>query len=124
MRRPPAPLALVASLLLVTSCTAVRDNAQELPQQAGSVADQAQFCFSVTRTLSGVEARNTSRNVLDAAEEVLAQAPDDLREHARIVTDALHDAADGVAGFDANDGLEDAVTELREGVSTMCAPRE
>jgi hypothetical protein len=122
MHRPPLPLVLVAGLVLASGCGTVRDNATELPQQAGSVADQAQFCFSVTRSLQGIEAHDTSRNVLDAAEEVLAQAPDDLRDHARTISTALQDAAEGVGELGGDD-LEEAVAALRDGVRSMCEPR-
>jgi hypothetical protein len=123
MRRPAPLLALVASLVLAAGCSDVRDVSVELPQQAGSVADQARFCYSVTRTLQGVEAGNASHDVLDAAEEVLAQAPDDLRDHARTVSRALHDAADGLGDLSDANGLDAAVERLREGVQTMCEPR-
>jgi hypothetical protein len=121
MHRPPLPLVLVVGLVLASGCGTVRDSAPELPQQAGSVADQAQFCYSVTRSLQGIEARNTSQDVLDAAEEVLAQAPDDLRDHARTIAAALQDAAEGLGELDG-DELEQAVATLRDGARSMCEP--
>jgi hypothetical protein len=123
MLRPPLPVVLVVGLVLASGCGTVRDSASELPQQAGSVADQAQFCFSVTRSLQGVESHNPSRDVLDAAEEVLAQAPDDLRDHARTIAAALHDAAEGLGELRGGD-VEEAVTALRDGVRSMCEPRD
>jgi hypothetical protein len=124
MRRPPSLLVLVVSLALAAGCSNVRDTSIELPQQAGSVADQARFCYSVTRALQGVEAGDASRDVLDAAEEVLAQAPDDLRDHARTVSRALHDAADGLGELSDANGLDAAAESLREGVRSMCEPRD
>jgi hypothetical protein len=122
MLRPRLPLVLLAGLVLAAGCGTVRDSAAELPQQAGSVADQAQFCFSVTRSLQGIEAHDTSRSVIDAAEEVLAQAPDDLRDPARTISAALHDAAEGLGELGGED-LEEAVAALRDGVRSMCEPR-
>jgi hypothetical protein len=124
MPRPSLLLPLVLSLALSAGCSDVRDTAVELPQQAGSVADQARFCYSVTRALQGIEAGDANRDVLDAAEEVLAQAPDDLREHARTVARALRDAADGLGDLSDADGLDAAADDLREGVRTMCEPRD
>jgi hypothetical protein len=124
MRAPASLLALVVSLALAAGCSDVRDTSVELPQQAGSVADQARFCYSVTRALQGIEAGDASRDTLDAAEEVLAQAPDELRDHARTVARSLRDAADGLAELAEADGLEAAADSLRDGVRTMCEPRD
>jgi hypothetical protein len=116
---------LLAVSLALTACADIRDNADALPQQAGSVADQAQFCYSVTRALGGLEAGSISRDVTDAAEEVLAQAPDDLREHARTVAEALRTAAeDGREALRSHEGLDEAADNLREGVRAMCEPRD
>jgi hypothetical protein len=123
MRASPALVVLVVSAVLAAGCGTVRDNATELPQQAGSVTDQAQFCFSVARALQGVEAENVSRDVIDAAEEVLAQAPDDLRDHARVISTALTDAAEGLRQLRGHQDLDHAVDRLRDGARTMCEPR-
>lgn len=123
MRRSLACLVLAVGLSL-TACAGVRDSSTELPQQAGSIADQAQFCFSVTRTLQGVEAGSVNGEVTGAAEEVLAQAPDELRDHARTVAEALRQATrDGVSVLAEHERLDDAVEQLREGVHDMCEPR-
>jgi predicted small secreted protein len=123
MHRPLASLLLAVSLAL-SGCSTVRDEAPDLPQQAGSVADQAQFCFAVTRALQGVSGGSVGKDVVDAAEEVLAQAPDDLREHARTVAEAIHDSLEEGTVRLRDEAVTEASEQLREGVRTMCEPRD
>jgi predicted small secreted protein len=118
-----APLLIAASLVL-SGCSTVRDEAPDLPQQAGSVADQAQFCFAVTRALQGVAGGSVGKDVVDAAEEVLAQAPDDLRDHARTVAEAVRDSLEEGTVRLRDEAVTDASEQLREGVRTMCEPRD
>lgn len=119
------PLALLLAVCVVATagCGAVRDHVDALPAQAGSVVDQAQFCYSVARVLSGVEAGAVTPPVIDAAEEVLTQAPDDLRPQARAIVDALHDALDAGTALERSETFDGALQDLQDGTRTMCEPQ-
>lgn len=129
MRRS-APLRLAAVTLLVTACagvddlTSLRDQAGEAREAIGDIRDRASFCFAVTRSLTGAEGGTSPAQAYEAAEEVLAQVPDDLRDDARTVTAALEQAAE--QGDDSalrSEEFRAAADRLRDRTRELCDPR-
>lgn len=129
MQRPLVPTFL-ALALTVSACQAVdeipglSERADEVSGSVEEVADQAQFCFAITRALTGVDGGTTPEQALEAAEEVLAQAPEELRDDAELVAETLGEAADA----DDPQRLEDeefqaAAQRLRDGTRELCDPR-
>lgn len=128
--RPVRFAALVAVVALTTACGGVddvaslRDRASELGSQVDEVADRASFCFAVTRALAGQDGGTSPQRAYEAAEEVLAQAPDGLRDDAELVTATLRRAAEE----EDPSRLEDeefraAADRLREDTRELCDPR-
>lgn len=124
------PLRLAAAALLATACggvddlTALRDQAGEVRGTISEVRDRAGFCFAVTRSLTAADGGTSPTQAYEAAEEVLAQAPDELRDDARTVTDALEQAAEqGDDSVLRSDEFRDAASRLRDRTRELCDPR-
>lgn len=129
MSRAVVPL-LLALALAASACggvdgiDALRDRAGDVGGQVSEVADRASFCFAVTRSLAGLDGGTSPEQAYEAAEEVLAQAPDELRADARRVTDALETAAeDGDTAALEGDEFRAAAERLRDGTRELCDPR-
>lgn len=129
MRRPPAPW-LVAAVLLTTACagvddvTALRDRADDVGDQVTEVSDQARFCFAVTRALTGLDGGTSPEQAYEAAEEVLARVPDELRDDAELVARTLERAAeDGDHSTLEDEGFQAAAERLHDGTRELCDPR-
>lgn len=87
----------------------------------GGLSDDDRFCLAVTRTVTAIESGSPAP-AQEAAEEVLAQAPDDLTEQAREVVEALQRAlSEGDADLRTSE-LQQAVDALRADVAVRCDP--
>jgi hypothetical protein len=85
------------------------------------LSDEARFCLAITRTVAAIESGSPA-TAEEAAEEVLAQAPEELVEPAREVVDELRRvlAADGDLRAPE---LGDAVDQLLDAAAERCDPR-
>lgn len=128
--RPIVVPTLCALAMLTSACEGVddlsglSDGADDLSGSVDEVTDQARFCFAITRALTGIDGGTTPEQALDAAEEVLAQAPDELRDDAELVAETLAEAVEA----DDQELLEDeafqaAAERLRDGTRERCDPR-
>jgi hypothetical protein len=120
----PVRLALVVlTMLLVAAvgCSDVRDRVDDLRAGAGDLTERAQFCLSVARTASAIEA-GSPQTAANAAEELLAQAPDELRDDARFVADRLRAARDGDRDALRDPEVRDAARRLQERTRELCDP--
>jgi hypothetical protein len=122
VRNPPLRLLLVA-LLAVTAvgCADVRDRVDDLRAGADDLSERAQFCLSVARTASAIDT-GSPETAAAAAEEALAQAPDELRDDARLVADRLRAAGDGDPQALREPEVREAAERLRERTREMCDP--
>lgn len=101
----------------------LQDGVGDLRDQAGRIADRARFCFAVTRTLTSLGGGSTPEEALAAAEEVLAQVPDELRTVAEQVAGTLRAAADAEdASMLDQTSFRDAAGRLRDGTRSLCDP--
>jgi hypothetical protein len=95
----------------------------DLRGQATEIADRAQFCFAITRAVTSAEGGSSLDEASDAAEEVLTQAPDELRADAELVTTTLRDAADaGDPGALQDPEFQEAAQRLRDDTRELCDP--
>ena len=113
---------LVALAVLASACSSVGDALGGVQTRAEEVSDGAQFCFAVTRALTSVDGGSTPSQARGAAEEVLAQGPDDLRDDAQLVADRLRAAAESGDESVLDDEFRAAAARLRDGTRELCDP--
>jgi hypothetical protein len=114
-------LALALLTVVTVGCADVRERVDDLRADADELTDRARFCLSVARTASAIEA-GSPETAADAAEEVLAQAPDELREDARFVADRLREARDGDRETLRDPEVREAAERLRDRTRELCDP--
>lgn len=115
-------LGLLLSAMLATLVAGCADagDAERLRGQAEELTDRARFCLAVTRAVTAVESGSPD-TAREAAEEVLAQAPDELATEARTVVEELRRVlADGDPDLRDPD-LRAAADQLRERSAQLCA---
>lgn len=120
--RPTTLLLLAATLLATLSgCAELDTRVDELRTQTEELSDRARFCLAVTRATTAIESGSPA-TAQEAADEVLAQAPDDLEPQARQVVDLLAvAAAEGDAEL-RDPALQAAADELRARTVELCDP--
>jgi hypothetical protein len=109
-------LLLSAGLLAaVGGCAQVRDRVDDVRASTDDLTDRARFCLSVARAVTAVES-GAERSAVDAAEEALTHAPDEVAADARLVAESLRQ------GVDVTDPqLQDAAQRLEERTRELCA---
>lgn len=126
--RPRALLLAFALVVTTSACAAVDDQldqfrgqVSDVTEQARGIADRAQFCLAITRALTSLDGAASTSDARDAAEEVLTQVPDDLRDDAAFVAEQLREAAAaGDPQLLEDQGFRDAATRLRDGTRELC----
>ena len=121
--RPVVMLLLAAAVLMALGgCTDLDTRADELRTQTEELTDRARFCLAITRATTAIESGSPA-TAREAADEVLAQAPDDLEPQAREVVELLSvAAAEGDADL-RDPALQAAADELRARTVELCDPR-
>jgi hypothetical protein len=117
-------LLLLSSALLAlvaVGCSDVGDRVDDLRGGADDLTERAQFCLSIARTATAIEA-GSPETAAAAAEEVLAQAPDELRDDARFVADRLREARDGDDDALRDPEVRAAAERLRDQTRELCDP--
>lgn len=116
--------AWLAGLLAAGSlgCSSVGDQVNELRSGARDLSERARFCLAVARAAGAVES-GSPRTALESAEEVVAQAPDDLAARAEQVLAAVETAMDGDDTALRDPALRTAIAELRDATVERCDPR-
>jgi hypothetical protein len=114
---------LLPALLVIAAagCADVPDRVDDLRAGAEDVTERGRFCLSVARTASAIESGSTDTAVA-AAEEALAQAPDELRDDARFVADRLRAARDGDREALRDPELHDTAERLQARTRELCDP--
>jgi hypothetical protein len=119
---------VVVIAVLATACSGVDDDLSgrfdELRSSASDVADRSQFCFAVTRALTSVDGGSTPEQARAAAEEVLAQAPDEIRDDANLVADRLEQAAREDDTSVLDEEFRAAAERLRDDTRALCDPTD
>ena len=117
-------LLLVQAALLVvvaSACSDAREGLDSLRSDAEELTETAAFCLSVTRAIAAIEA-GSPVTAAEAAAEVLARAPENLRDDARLVVDTVHRARDGDRNALEEPEFKDAVDRLWAGTREQCDP--
>jgi len=110
--------AMLATLL--AGCADAGQQADRFRDRSEELTDRARFCLAVTRAVTAVESGSPD-TAREAAEEVLAQAPDDLATQARTVVEELRRVL-AVDDPDLRDpDLHAAADQLRERSAQRCA---
>ena len=122
----PSRLAVVTVAVVATACSGVQDDVgdrlDELRSSASEVGDRVQFCFAVTRALTAVDGGTSPEQAREAAEEVLAQVPDELRDDATFVAERLEIAAEEDDRSVLDDEFRAAAERLRDDTRELCDP--
>jgi hypothetical protein len=108
-------------VLAAVGCSDVPGRVDDLRAGADDVAERGRFCLSVARTATAMESGATGTAVA-AAEEALAQAPDELRDDARFVADRLRAARDGDEAALRDPELQATAERLRDRTRELCDP--
>ena len=126
MRRTVIVLVLAAVLsTAVGACADVRtqvgEGVERLRDDSQELSDRARFCLAITRVTTAIESGSPA-TAQEAAEELLAQAPDDLTSQAQaVVTELRRVLADDRADLrDAE--LGEAIDQLRATTRDLCEP--
>lgn len=114
-------VALTAVLVVgLVGCADVEGQAGAVREQVEELTDQARFCLAVTRTATAIESGSPA-TAREAAEEVLAQAPEQLATEARTVVEELRRVlAEGDPDL-RDPELERAVEQLQQRAAEACA---
>lgn len=110
--------AVMATVLV--GCADAEQQVGELRDEAQELTDRARFCLAVTRTSTAIESGSPA-TAREAAEEVLAQAPDELITEARTVVEELRRVLDGEDADLRDPDLQAAAGQLRERTAQRCA---
>lgn len=116
------PAAILVALVLASGCAGVDSQLTGLADGPDDEAERMRFCLALGRALNAVEEDGTGSTAREAAEEALAQAPDELREPARTVVDHLRRAREGEGEALTAGPFTDALEVLRDGARRMCEP--
>jgi hypothetical protein len=126
MRRAAVVLILTAVLAAAAgACADVRsqvsDGVEQLRGETQELSDRARFCLAVTRVATAIESGSPA-TAQEAAEELLAQAPDDLAADTQaVVTELRRVLADDEADLrDAE--LRAAIDRLSARTLELCDP--
>jgi hypothetical protein len=115
--------AVLVLAVLASACAGVDDRISELRSGADDATDRVQFCLAVTRALTSVDGGSSPAEARAAAEEVLAHAPDELRDDAEFVADRLRQAEEEGDPSVLDAEFEAAARALRDDTKQMCDPR-
>ena len=113
---------LVLTAVMTTVLAGCADAEQQVGQfreQDQELTDRARFCLAVTRVATAIESGSPA-TAREAAEEVLAQAPEELSTEARTVVEELRRV---LAEDDADlrdPDLQDAADRLRDRSEERC----
>jgi hypothetical protein len=116
-------LVLVLTAVMATAlagCADAEERAGQFREQAEELTDRTRFCLAVTRAATAIESGSPA-TAREAAEEVLAQAPDETVTEARTVVDELRRvlADDGTDLRDPD--LQAAAERLRVRTAQLCS---
>lgn len=104
-----------------TACVNAGSAVTRTREDVGELSERARFCFALARAIAAVESSSPA-TVREAAEEVLAQAPPELRKEAREVIDALEEARARGDRELRDPRLRTAVERLRDAAANRCDP--
>lgn len=112
---------MVALLVLGGACSGLQERVDDVRGTATDLTERARFCLSVTRAATALEDGNY-QTAADAAQEVLAQAPEELRGDARKLAEAAEAVRDGDHSVLEDPSVVSAADRLREDTRAMCDP--
>ncbi len=120
-RRRSVAVTVAIIATLVASCAGLDAGVGDLRGEAAELPEDARLCLAIARAVSAVESASPD-TAADAAEEVLAQAPDDLAAIAGEVVDHLRAAAQEGDITLRDPELREAADRLRERTRELCDP--
>jgi hypothetical protein len=119
----PRLLLLLAPLLIAGSigCTSTLERVDDLRTSTTEMSETARFCLTLARAVAAYET-GSPRTAADAVEELLVQAPPEVRDDAREVVEALRRAQDGDRDALADAEVQAAIDRLRATTEELCDP--
>jgi hypothetical protein len=100
---------------------AIGDAASEVSDTAREAADLVGFCDAARRVEAAVEDRNAG-DALEAAEDLVAEAPDDVRDEAATVRDGVQAWHDGDRETIEDEDFRSAVEDVATYAEERCDP--
>ena len=117
--------ATVALLLLggavSGACSGVEQGVEDVRTTAQDLTTRARFCLNVTRAATALEDGNY-QTAANAAQEALAQAPEELRSDARKLAEAAETVRDGNHEALDDPSLAAAAERLKDNTRSLCDP--
>jgi hypothetical protein len=101
--------------------TSARDRVEDATSGAQDVADRTRFCLDVARAASAIEG-GSPETAADAAQEILAQAPEELRSDATWLAERLRGSEQELAEALRDPQVQVTIDRLREQTRELCTP--
>ncbi|GGI02585.1 hypothetical protein GCM10011354_00860 [Egicoccus halophilus] len=112
---------LVAPLLLSGACSGLQERVEDVRSGSQELTDRARFCLSVVRAANALEGGDHT-TAADAAQEALAQAPEELRGDARTVAEAAETVRQGDRSVLQDPTVVAAAERLQDDTRALCDP--
>ncbi|MFA9432300.1 hypothetical protein [Egicoccus sp. AB-alg2] len=103
------------------ACSSLQERVDDVRSGAQDLTERGRFCLSVARAANALEGGNYE-TAADAAQEALAQAPEDLRGDARRLADAAEAVRAGDRSVLQDPEVVAAAERLRDDTRAMCDP--
>ena len=120
MRSGTIPVLLAAALTL-TACNSVQETVSDVVTEAEETVQLVEFCAAAFDVLQAVNDEDMAA-ALDAAENMAAEAPDEIAGEAQTVLDGVEEARDGNREALASEEFQTAADELERYTRENCDP--
>lgn len=98
-----------------------RDRVEDVTSGAQDATDRTRFCLDVARAASAIEG-GSPETAADAAQEILAQAPDELRNDATWLAERLRGTDQELAEALEDPQVQVTIERLQEQTRELCTP--
>jgi hypothetical protein len=98
-----------------------RDRIEDVSDDAQEAVDHTRFCLDVARAASAIEG-GSPETAADAAQEILAQAPDELRNDATWLAERLRGSERELAEALKDPQVQVTIDRLRDQTRELCTP--
>ena len=125
MRRTIVALTIAALPLSLTACgdavETVQEGVSEATEAAGEAAQLVRFCTAALEVADAVNARDWER-AIERGEEMVAEAPDEIRPDAQTVLEGARSIHDGDTAVAQSEEFQRAVERVRGYTRDRCDP--
>ncbi|MDX1659430.1 MAG: hypothetical protein R3343_11470 [Nitriliruptorales bacterium] len=120
MRSRTLPL-ILAVALTVPACNSVEETVSDVVTEAEETVQLVEFCAAALDVLQAINDEDMAA-ALEAGENLVAEAPDEIAGEAQTVLDGLEEAQDGNREVLASEEFQTAAEELERYTRDNCDP--